>query len=357
MSSFQRPTLTELIDRITADISRGVTGVDGAVVRRSLLGILAKTEAGAIHHLYGYLDWIADQAIIDTSTDEFLERWAAIWDISRKQATFTIRKVLFSGTNDRVIPVDTILQRPDGLEFKVTVGATVAAGTALVTVQALATGSDSVTATGVLMQLSSPISGVQSAGAVQADGAVDGVDKELDDSLKTRLLQRIRNPPQGGAKSDYETWALEVPGVTRAWVYPLEDGAGTVSVRFTVDNDGVIPDAGKIEEVQDYIEAPYRRPVTADVTVKALTGVEMDVSVQLDPNNAATRAAVTAELDDLIRRDSIPGGKILISRIREAVSVAAGELNNIVLSPTADFETADEDEIAIPGTYTFAAVP
>lgn len=75
---FTRPTLTELIDRVITDISSRVTGVDSAVLRRSLLGVIGQSEAGAAHMLYGYLDWIAKQSIIDTAEKEHLERWAAI---------------------------------------------------------------------------------------------------------------------------------------------------------------------------------------------------------------------------------------------------------------------------------------
>lgn len=58
---FARPTLTELITRVITDISSRVTGVDSAVLRRSLLGVIGQSEAGAVHMLYGYLDWIAKQ--------------------------------------------------------------------------------------------------------------------------------------------------------------------------------------------------------------------------------------------------------------------------------------------------------
>ena len=85
---FARPTLNELIDRVTTDISGRVTGVESAVLRRSLLGILARSEAGAVHMLYGFLEWAARQAIIDTAEKEYLERWAAIWKIFRKPADY-----------------------------------------------------------------------------------------------------------------------------------------------------------------------------------------------------------------------------------------------------------------------------
>jgi uncharacterized phage protein gp47/JayE len=79
----------------------------------------------------------------------------------------------------------------------------------------------------------------------------DGSDEESTDELRARLLARLQNPPHGGNATDYEAWAKEVSGVTRAWSYPLELGAGTVTVRFVRDDDASpIPDAGEVAAVQ-----------------------------------------------------------------------------------------------------------
>jgi uncharacterized phage protein gp47/JayE len=355
---YNKPSLTEIIDRVTSDLSRGLTGVDGSVIRRSLLKILARADAGVVFLLYGYIDWVSKQIIPDTAEKEFLERWAAIFQVTRKPATYTRRQVIFTGTNDVAIPLNTVIQRPDGFEYVVVTGGVVASGTVTVTVQSTLPGAESVVDTGIVMTLASPINGINANGTVGGSGKVDGVDEETDDDLRSRLVKRIQEPPQGGSESDYERWALEVPGVTRAWVYPLEDGGGTVAIRFVCDNDPdtIIPTVEKIEEVQTYIDAPDRRPVTANVTVKALVGKALDITTLLSPNNADTQAAVTAEYNDLIRRESEPGGTILKSHIREAASIAQGEDDNSVTVPVGNF-TTDPNEIAVPGDYTYQAFP
>ena len=43
--AFARPTLTQLIERVTADMSTRVLGVEGAVLRRSLLDSGRAVEA------------------------------------------------------------------------------------------------------------------------------------------------------------------------------------------------------------------------------------------------------------------------------------------------------------------------
>lgn len=350
---FARPTLTELIDRVITDISSRVTGVDSAVLRRSLLGIVGQSEAGAVHMLYGYLDWIAKQSIIDTAEKEYLERWAAIWKVIRKTAGFAAGQVVFSGNTGSTILNGTIVQRQDGIQYRVLGDAVFGVGPLIVPVLALEAGEAGNFGSGLPIFLLSPIAGVQSTGTTTTK-LEGGVDVESDERLLARLLARIQQPPHGGASFDYEQWALEVAGVTRVWVYPLQMGTGTVTVLFVCDEDvSIIPSPAKVAEVQAYINA--RRPVTAQVFVAAPIADPLNMSIKLSPNTTSVQNAVRAELADLIDRDSAPGGPILISRLREAVSLAAGENNNQIVTPTADVLYAT-GHMATLGTLTFSSL-
>lgn len=351
---FARPTLPELIDRVTTDISGRVTGVQSAVLRRSLLGILARSEAGAVHMLYGFLEWAARQAIIDTAEKEYLERWAAIWKVFRKSANYATGAALLTGVVGANVPAGTILQRQDGVQYRVLADGEFVSSTLQVTVVAVDAGANGDTSTGTALFLLSPLAGVQSTGAAATD--IDGgLDVEKDPQLLSRLLKKIQKPPQGGAEADYELWALEVPGVTRVWVYPLQMGAGTVTVLFVCDGDtDIIPSPAKVAEVQAHIDDRTRRPVTAEVFVAAPVADPLNMAVKLSPNTAAVQAAVRAEVADLIVRDSKPGDPILISRLREAVSIAAGESDNEITLPTASVVHAT-GHMAVPGIITFSS--
>jgi uncharacterized phage protein gp47/JayE len=348
--TFARPELTELITRAQADIESRLPGAD-AGLRRSLLNVLARMHAGAVHGLYGHLDWIARQIIPDTADAEHLERWASIFAIGRLAATYAAGNVTLTGSG--TVPAGAVLVRADGAEYTADAETTIATTGALA-VTAVLPGAAGNAAAGVKLTLLTPIAGIQSQGA--AVGLAAGADAEDDDGLRARLLARIQQPPHGGAASDYTTWAYAAhPDVTRAWGYPLELGAGTVTVRVMTDDasaDG-IPSAAVVAAVQAAIDAA--RPVTAAATVVAPIAVPLNPAIALTPNTLVVQAAVAAELADLLRREAEPGGTILVSHLREAISIAVGETNHVLSSPAADVTHAT-GQIATLGTITWSSL-
>lgn len=330
---FARPTLKTLIDRAIADIDARLPGAD-ARLPMSNLNVLAHTHGAGVHGLYGYLEWLARQLMIDTAEVEHLDRWSSIWGVDRVPAAAATGSVTFTGTTGVVVPAGTALARTDGVQYLTTAEVTLVAGTATAGVVAAVAGATG-NLTGGTLSLVTPIAGVDASAQVTVAGLTSGADIETDDDLRARLLSRIQAPPHGGAQHDYVAWALEVAGVTRAWVYPGELGLGTVTVRFVRDDDASpIPDAGEVAAVQAYIDSV--RPVTAQVTVAAPVAVPLNFTIDIVPDTAAIRAAIEAELRDLLRRESDPGATILLSHIREAISLATGENDNILTAPAAN---------------------
>lgn len=336
---FSRPTLKTLIDRAVADINARLPQAD-ARLAVNILNVLAYVNGGAANGLYGYLDWLARQVLPDTADAEILARWASIWGVTRTAATPATGSATVTGTNGATVPAGTLLQRADGQRYQITADATIAAGTAAASVVAATGGAATNAAAGVNLNLVSPIAGVNAAATVAGAGLTGGSDAELDDTLRARLLKRIQSPPHGGSSSDYVNWALEVAGVTRAWVYPGELGAGTVTVRFVRDNDagGIIPDATEVAAVQSHLDA--LRPVTAQLTVVAPIAAPINFTIAATPNTAAVQAAITAELQDMLLREAVPGSTILLSHIRAAISLAAGETDHTLVAPAANVANA-----------------
>jgi len=333
---FSRPQLSELIQRAEADFETRLEGAD-ARLRRSGLAVIARAHSGAVHGLYDFLSFIARQVMIDTAETEFLERWAGVWGVPRKAASFAEGPLNFTGQDTKVVPLGTQVRLADGALFATTAEATLASGTATAPARALLPGLDGNIEEGRVLSLAAPVEGVDSAVTAGIGGLTGGADEEDDVALRRRLLDRIQMPPAGGAAFDYVRWALEVPGVTRAWVSPLEMGPGSVTVRFMMDDtypDGIPQPADK-QAVLDHI-FPLR-PVTADLFVEAPIARPLTFRIQgLFPAAQAVRDAVEAELKDLIRREAVPDGTLLISHIREAISIAAGEFDHRLLAPTDD---------------------
>lgn len=331
---FTRPTLPQLIERNITDIESRLPGTD-ARLRRSNLNVLARMMAGSVHGLYGALEYLSRQVFPDTADAEHLDRWASIWGITRKVAVAASGPVTLTGVAGSIVPAATVLARSDGAEFTVDADTTLVGGSADANVTASLAGAAGNTAAASALSFVTPVTGVSTTATVAAAAIVNGSDTETDASLRERLVARIQDVPQGGADFDYVNWAKEVSGVTRAWVYPQELGAGTVTVRFVRDDDASpIPDAAEVAAVQAYIDA--RRPVTAVVAVVAPTAVPLNFTIAVTPNTAAVKVAVEAELRDLIRREAVPGGTLLLSHIREAISLAAGETNYTMTAPSAD---------------------
>jgi uncharacterized phage protein gp47/JayE len=229
--------------------------------------------------------------------------------------------------------------------------ATISGGLAMIAVTAVEGGQAGNAAAASSLSFDTPIAGVSVSATVDAAGLTAGADIEADDDLRARLLARIQTPPHGGAAHDYIAWALEVAGVTRAWVYPAELGLGTITVRFVRDDDASpIPDAAEVLAVQAYIDSV--RPVTAVVTVAAPIAVPLNFTIDITPDTAAIRAAIEAELRDLLLREAEPGATILLSHIREAISLATGESDHILTAPAANV-THTTGEMATFGAITW----
>lgn len=333
---FDRPKLQDLIDQNATEIESRLPGVL-VRVRRSLVGVLSRVFSGALAALYQYVEWLFRQAWPDAAEAEYLDWHGARWNVTRTPAAAASGGASFPGgvgSNGTVVPAGTVLQRADGVQYRTTVDATVTTGVAALTVVAVVAGQSGNASNGVAFTLASPIAGVSSAG-IATTAMAGGADVELDEPYRARILARIRKVPQGGADYDYEDWAKQVPGVTRVWVYPRAMGGNSVVVRFMRDDDPTpIPDAGEVATVQAKIDA--LRPVTAKAYVLATVGVAQNFAITLTPNTPAVQAAVEAELAAMIQRDGKPGGILLLSHIREAISIAAGEQNHVLTSPTAD---------------------
>lgn len=342
---FETPTLPVLVGRAQADLA-------GDALRRSDAQVLARAHAGVAYGLYGYLNWIADQILPDTADEETLERVASLrLSQPRKAAQPAEGPASFTAvTGADVLDVDTVLQAGDGRTYKVAVGLTPVAGVNNVTLKAVDAGPLGNAEAGLQLTLVQPVAGVASTFTVLAPGLAGGIAQESVESLRARVVRSYRVIAQGGAPDDYETWALEVPGVTRAWCRRNYLGPGTVGLFVMRDGDvNPVPNPMQLAEVKAYIEAPFRRPVTAELYVLAPVVVPVVYSIHAVPDTSAVRAAIELQLRDLHQREAALGATLLRTHIAEAISGSVGENDHQLLAPLADVVPATNELLEFGG--------
>lgn len=361
---FTRKSLQGIVDQIVSDFQTRITGAT-SLLRRSVLRVIARVNAGAFHLLYEYLDYQARQLFATTGDEAGLETIASEYGITRNAATYAVGSGTTTPcTNGVVIPASTQLISTDDQIYETDEDVTVAAGAATVAFTAIVAGADGNDDAGITLTFVSPIAGVNTSLTVDADGIYDGADEETDEELRARVLARKRQPPHGGAEFDYETWALEVSGVTRAWTFPLYMGVGTIGVAFVRDDDdSIIPNAPQMAEVRAYIvehEDPGTGkivgcPVTAEpgLFMVTLTLQAVNFEIAIYPNTAAVRDAVEDALTDLIVREGGPGEMIYLSEINETISLTSGEEHHRLDSPVVDVTAVNK--VHVLGTVAFTS--
>lgn len=254
--------------------------------------IRATSIASCAEGLYAHQGWIVKQIFPDSADTEYLELHAALKGLNRKPAVAASGTVTLTGEAGREAPPGLEAKAADGRMFLTTAAAVIGeTGTAAVTAAAAVAGVAGNTIAGTTLTLSTAPLGIDSRATVLSMRG--GVERETDTELLARLLEIIRRPPAGGNKYDFRRWAMEVPGVTNAFVYPLRRGLGTIDVAVISGNG--LPSEDILQAVRDHIEdvrpvagkssvifAPTERFVAHSIKValKGLTLAEAEVSIE-----------------------------------------------------------------------------
>lgn len=365
---FSRPTLTDLQTQVAADVASSVPGAD-PLLRYSNLRITGRVQAGLAHLHYGYIDWIAKQAVPYTSTDEYLAAWGALKNTYLKQATAATGSVTFPGSSGTIL-AGTQVVRGDGFVYTTNADATVSGASVTVAVTASTPGAAGNCDAGTVLTLGAAVTGIQSGGTAVAV-FTGGADVETQDAFYGRVMEAFQTSPQGGAQADYVTWALQVAGVTRAWVSPNGFGAGTVVVYVMLDNaeaahngfpqgtNGVAAAetraaaaSGDQLAVANYIYA--LQPVTALVYACAPTANTVNFTLTGTTSwNTTTKTAVTAAMAGVFLSTGVPGGTVNMSDIESAIAAVSGTAGFVITSPTGNITSAT-GALPVLGTVTFS---
>jgi uncharacterized phage protein gp47/JayE len=325
------PTLRQVRELTRDNVSTALSGA--AMIANSVLRVMSDAMSALAHLTLRYIDWLALQLLPDTAEREWLDRHGDIWlvnsdqSVGRKAASFAEGMVEMTGTFGTLIPEGTRLIGGNGVGYETLEDVLLDAEATPIPIRALDAGKAGNLDTGESIALLAPMFGVESSATVLE--LTGGADEEADNDLRIRVLKRIQEPPMGGCKTDYEHWALAVPGVTRAWCAPNEMGIGTVTVRFMCDElrwqDNGFPNDDDVRAVTAYMDTV--RPVCVkDFWCLAPLGFNVNIVItDLVNDTADVRNRITASLLTMLHQRAAPGQTIYASWISEAISIATGE--------------------------------
>lgn len=322
------PTLEDIRDGILRDIAN--QNPQAAVGADSDFRMRANATAAAIEGLYQFQAWTARQITPDTADDEIVERYASLYSMVKKSATPAVGFVAFGGTVGASINAGVEAKALDGRAYVTTAQGVIGIdGKATLSAQAAMPGIAGNQIAGTALVLTTAPAGISSTATIISMTA--GTDLETPAALRARLLDRLRHPPAGGNEYDYRRWALEVPGVTAAWVYPLRRGLGTVDI--AVVSNGVPAPQVLLNTVKAYIKTV--NPAGGDcqalapelVAVNVVAGVEV-AGITLASVRATVQAVLGAYIGGLK-----PGDTVLRSRILASITDIPGVTDVILISP------------------------
>lgn len=287
------PTFAKIRDDILRDIANFFPEAD--IGPDSDYFARASSVASAVEGLYQHQSWTVRQIFPDTADSEFLRMHARVRGLGPKPAVAAAGQIRLAGTVGAPFAVGLAGKVADGREYQITVAGQIGAdGTAIADGAATVAGTLGNAADGTPLTLTSAPPGIASTATIVT--MKGGVDEETDAQLLERLLDLIRRPPAGGNRYDYRRWALEVAGVTAAYVYPLRRGLGTVDTVIT--SAGGMPSQQTIDAAQAHIDD--QRPVTAKGSlVIAPTEKLVPVTVAVDLSGT-TLAAIKPKIDEAL---------------------------------------------------------
>lgn len=295
--------------------------------------------AAEVYSLYVQADWILKQCFPQTAQGEFLDRYATLRGIERKQAEKAQGSLRFAVDS----PVDTDLTIPAGsvcmtaglLRFETMEDALIPAGETYADVPAHAVDpgtAGNVPGGSILTMAVAPTGVSRCTNPLPFAG---GTDREEDETLRARVMETYQRLPNGANAAFYQQTALAFPQVAAAQVLPRSRGIGTVDV--VIAAQGGIPDETLIRQVWESLQS--KREIAVDVGVLPPETVTVDLSVEIrtcegkDPNQV--RTAVETALQSFFD-GRLLGEDLLLARLGQIVFAVDGVENYRISAPAAD---------------------
>ncbi len=227
------------------------------------------------------LTFVASKLDVNNLTGTELERFIKQrTGIERKKATYSQGVITVKGNG--IINVGDLFETEGLIRFEATEQKNIV-DTGTVAIKCVTAGKIGNVVSGSIKKMPVTITGINS--CYNEEETEGGYDEEIDEDLKNRYFERLREPATSGNIYHYKRWAKEVEGVGEARVIPLWQGHTTVKV-IIIDSDRLPADESLVEKVQEYIdpnitgEGRGQAPVGAFCTVTSATPKNISISVK-----------------------------------------------------------------------------
>ncbi len=323
--------LGDMLNRVTSDVDKR----EGSVIYDALAPC-----AYQLAQAYFYLNTFVDLVSGDTAVGEYLDKVVGDYGLTRKAATYAVRKITTSGA----VGIGT-RWGIEGLAYEITEQL----GTNIYRAICETAGEEGNIYSGTMENIDN-LPGIT---AALGDIITPGENEETDDELRERFFAQVRSTSTSGNAADYKNWALSVIGVGGAKVFPLWNGNGTVKV-VIVDNDKQPMDSSQLEAAAEYIETV--RPIGAAVTVVSGTAKTVDITATISLASGYALQSVVAAFLKLVteyfKDIAFEATYVSLARIGTILLGTDGitDYNGLKLNGSTSNVTLADEEIPVIGT-------
>ena len=356
------PTYQEIILRVESDIRQKLTennpSADLDRFTNTIIGIFGTAMAGMIYLGYRLIAFASREVFVSQASADALVRHGNEIGILRNLATRSSYRFTISGVASTPVPSGTqFVFNLSQIYRTISSGLIQSNGELVTDFESVETGVATNLSVNDELTIQTPVLGINEI-AMVSEILIEASNDESVASYRQRIIQRRRAVILGGSLEEWESWALEVSGITRAFSYRQDQGAGTVGVMVVADGSSPpIPTAQKILEVYNNLIGADR-PKAPEVFVFGPTVILVNFIITLAAaiDNQANRNFTISTLRDLFLREGNPSSLILEQQwiaLLTNVGITISSIESEIDNEEIDQVQTGSKEIAILGVVSF----
>lgn len=304
---------------------------------KGILEAMARMHAGAMHLVYGMIDYHVQQLFPQSAEAAFLDNLLTWRAIPRLHAQKAVGNATVNGRIGSRIREGSTILGSNGVRYAILEETELLAEHQVLRIRALEPGAKA-NCEGLPGQWESPQLGV---GQKLLLSAASGSDLEGDDAYRLRALDLIQNRGSlYGKKGDYAAWAQEASSEV-AYAFEVTNFRSSTTLGLVIAAADLTPlSADAIDNVRTLIEE------------RKLTGVMVDVleaepkvlnwRLKITPDTPDLRIAVVSALETYIKERMQPQGQIALSKVKERLEGSVEGLMSLAIhAPSSDISTSE----------------